>query len=175
MCNAEEHGKSLLPTVMRLIGTAPQPVSPDSPGVRRLIEQSDAYLTALYPPESNHLESIEALLQPNVCFLGIEEDGELVACGAVKLLNDGAAYGEIKRVFVLPSHRGKGFARSLMLALEAWLQQRGIRLARLETGILQPEALGLYRALGFCERSPFGSYRADPLSVFMEKNIMVGD
>jgi putative acetyltransferase len=40
---------------------------------------------------------------------------------------------------------------------------------RLETGIHQPEALGLYRAAGFVERGPFGPYRPDPLSVFMEK------
>ena len=42
-------------------------------------------------------------------------------------------------------------------------------LLRLETGVLQPEALGLYRKLGYRERGPFGAYAADPLSVFMEK------
>jgi putative acetyltransferase len=146
-------------------------VTPDSPGARRLIALSDQYMTALYPPESNHLESIEALLQPNVCFLGIEEAGELVACGAVKVMEDGGAYGEIKRLFVLPGHRGKGYARSIMLALEDVLRGRGVELARLEAGISQPEALGLYRALGYGERNAFGSYLPDPLSVFMEKAI----
>jgi putative acetyltransferase len=56
-----------------------------------------------------------------------------------------------------------------MQFLETELEHRGIRLYRLETGIKQPEALGLYRKLGYRERPPFGSYRADPLSVFMEK------
>jgi putative acetyltransferase len=147
------------------------PVRPDAPGARRLMALSDAYMTALYPPESNHLESVEALLLPNVCFMGIEDGGELVACGAFKLLRDDVAYGEIKRVFVLPEHRGKGYARYVMTALETALCEREIRVARLETGILQPEALGLYRALGYRDRGPFGSYALDPLSVFMEKQL----
>jgi putative acetyltransferase len=53
--------------------------------------------------------------------------------------------------------------------LEARLREQGIELLRLETGIHQPEAIGLYRKLGYRERGPFGAYRVDPLSVFMEK------
>jgi putative acetyltransferase len=146
-------------------------VAPDSPGARRLIALSDQYMNALYPAESNHLESVEALQQPNVCFVGIEADSTLVACGAVKLMTDDGRYGEIKRVFVLPDHRGKGHARSILRALEMQLRVRGIALARLETGILQPEALTLYRAMGYRERGPFGAYQTDPLSLFMEKAI----
>jgi putative acetyltransferase len=56
-----------------------------------------------------------------------------------------------------------------MCYLETELRKRGVSLFRLETGIRQPEALGLYRKLGYRERGPFGSYRPDPLSVFMEK------
>jgi putative acetyltransferase len=144
-------------------------VAADSPGARNLIALSDQYMNALYPAESNHLESVGALLQPNVCFVGIQAGGTLVACGAVKLMTDDHAYGEIKRVFVLPAHRGKGCARSIMQALEAELRLRSIRIARLETGIRQPEALTLYRAMGYRERAPFGAYALDPLSVFMEK------
>jgi putative acetyltransferase len=149
----------------------PKRVAPDSPGARTLIALSDEYLIALYPPEVTFLESIEALLKPNVCFVGIEAGGELVACGAVKQMEDDPAYGEIKRVFVLPDHRGRGHARSIMLALESELRQMGIALARLETGISQPEALGLYEALGYRLRGPFGAYPANPYSVFMEKTL----
>lgn len=147
------------------------PVDPTSPDARRLIALSDAYMTALYPPESNHFEKPEALAQPHVRFLGIHVDGQLVACGGVKLLDDDGRYGEIKRVFVLPAQRGKGLARMIMAALEDGLRRDGYPLARLETGVAQPEALGLYRALGYVERTPFGAYRPDPLSVFMEKRL----
>lgn len=40
---------------------------------------------------------------------------------------------------------------------------------KLETGILQPAAIALYRSAGFRETGCFGDYRPDPLSMFMEK------
>jgi putative acetyltransferase len=47
----------------------------------------------------------------------------------------------------------------------------GIGTLRLETGIHQPEALALYERAGFVRSPPFGDYREDPLSVFMEKRL----
>jgi putative acetyltransferase len=60
-------------------------------------------------------------------------------------------------------------AKQLVARLEAELVARDVPLARLETGIHQPEALALYRRLGYVEREPFGGYALDPLSVFFEK------
>ena len=148
-----------------------EPTDPESAGARALIALSDAYMTALYPPESNHFESASALKAPNVLFLGCFLQDQLVGCGAVKILSDDGRYGELKRVFVLESHRGKGYSKAIMEKLESHLKTNGISLARLETGISQPEALGLYRRLGYVEREPFGAYAADPLSVFMEKRL----
>ena len=50
-------------------------------------------------------------------------------------------------------------------------EREGVRVIRLETGINQPAAIGLYRRFGFTERRAFGAYREDPLSVFMEKHL----
>ncbi len=55
--------------------------------------------------------------------------------------------------------------------LEDHLRRSGIDLVRLEAGPKQPEALRFYRKLGYTERGPFGTYSADPLSVFMEKTL----
>ena len=146
-------------------------LDPDSPEVQALIAASDAFYVDLYPAESNHLETSEDLKKPNVILLGCRIDGELVASGAAKILRDDVDYAEIKRLFVLDRHRGKGLSNEIMRHLESELQGRGISLFRLETGIKQPEALGLYRKLGYQERAPFGSYVADPFSVFMEKRV----
>jgi len=143
----------------------------DSADVQALIAASDAYYVDLYPAESTHLESSEDLKKPNVLFVGCRIDGELVASGAAKILQHDVGYAEIKRVFVLAQHRGKGLSNQIMHFLESELENRGVTLFRLETGIKQPEALGLYRKLGYRERGPFGSYVTDPLSVFMEKNV----
>ena len=144
-------------------------LDPDVAEVRALIAASDAFYDGLYPAESTHLESSADLKRPDVLFIGCRLDGKLVATGAAKIMQDDGTYAEIKRVFVLEQYRGRGLSRKIMQFLETELERRGIRLYRLETGIKQPEALGLYRKLGYRERPPFGSYRPDPLSVFMEK------
>ena len=140
--------------------------------VQALIAASDAYYDGLYPAESNHLEAVDDLQQPNVLLIGCFQDDALVASGAAKLMRDDGDYAEIKRVFVLQDFRGQGLSNQLMRFLEDELRQRGVELIRLETGVRQPEALGLYRKLGYRERGPFGAYRPDPLSVFMEKSVV---
>jgi putative acetyltransferase len=141
------------------------------PAALRLLEQSDEFGASLYPPQSIHSESAEALLNPTVAFFGAYVRDELAACGAVKIIDGRIAYGEIKRVFVDERHRRRGLALALMQRLEAHAAECGVSLIRLETGVKQPEAVRLYRKLGYVERGPFGSYRADPLSVFMEKTL----
>jgi putative acetyltransferase len=148
-----------------------QRLNPEDLGAQALIAQSDAYMTALYPSESNHLESIESLKLPNVLFLGVFIENTLAGCGAVKILENDGKYGEIKRVFVAEEYRGKGLSKALMQALEKHLKEIGVKIARLETGIKQPEAIGLYAKSGYVLRSPFGSYKVDPLSIFMEKQL----
>ena len=150
-----------------------EPLDPDSDEARELIALSDAFYDGLYPAESNHLESSTDLQAPGVFLFGCRVDGELAGCGAFKIMSDDGDYGEIKRVYVRESHRGLGLSREIMQVLEDELALRGVRCLRLETGVRQPEALGLYRRLGYLEREPFGAYASDPLSVFMEKNLEV--
>lgn len=147
------------------------PLDPEDPAALRLLAMSDAYLQSLYPAESNHLESAAALKRPGVTYLGGSVDGEIVACCAAKVLMDDGRYAEIKRLFVVDAYRGRGIAEKMMAEIEGCLKAAGIILVRLETGIRQPAALRLYHRLGYGERPPFGAYRPDPLSVFMEKRI----
>ena len=122
----------------------------------------------MYPPESNHLESIDELSKTNFDFLAAYADSEICGIGAVKVLND---YGEIKRLCVPEKYRGKGIAKQIVKELENCLVKRSIFTARLETGIHQHEAIDLYKRLGYLEIAPFGDYTKDPLSLFMEKKI----
>lgn len=146
-------------------------LDPLSAPAAHLLALSDAYMASLYPAESNHMESPSALALPNVLFLGAYLEDELAGCGAVKILHDDGSYGEMKRVYVLEAYRGRGVSKQLMQALETHLIEQQIPLARLETGISQPEALALYEKLGYQYRTPFGSYQLDPFSVFMEKRL----
>lgn len=147
------------------------PLDPETKEAQELIALSDQYMGSLYPSESNHLESVTELKASNVAFIGGYVDGKLIACGATKILDDDGSYGEIKRVFVIEEFRGQGLSKPIMAYLEHHLRNSNIYLARLETGVKQPEALGLYSRLGYEVRGPFGCYREDPLSVFMEKTL----
>jgi putative acetyltransferase len=131
-----------------------------------LLNDRDIYIASLYPPESNHLLDVESLCQPQMHFYGATIDGELKACGGFWAHGD---YVEIKSLYVDPSARGQGLGRKLMGAIEQHAKTAGFKIARLETGIYQPEARALYEKLGYKYRAPFGEYKLDPLSVFMEK------
>ena len=108
---------------------------------------------------------------PNVHFLGAYVDGELIGCGAVKVPDGDGRYGEIKTVFVAEAHRGKGHSKTIMLELENHLRNIGVGIARLATGIKQPEAVSLYARLGYVPCSPFGDHATDSMTVFMEKSL----
>ncbi|MCA1366089.1 GNAT family N-acetyltransferase [Bradyrhizobium sp. BRP14] len=142
---------------------------PRQPAIIRLLELSDAYAASLYPAESNHLVDISTLERPAVSFFVARRDGEIVGCCALVEAGDGTA--EIKRMFVDPGARGLQIGKRLLTALEAKAEKLGLSAIRLETGIYQPEAIGLYKAFGYVEREPFGGYQPDPLSLFMEKTV----
>lgn len=142
---------------------------PRSAEARALIAALDAYLVGLYPPESNHLLDAEALAAPDVRFFVARRDGVALGCGALRI--DAEGYGEIKRMYVLPAARGGGLGRAILEHLEAEARAAGLRFVRLETGVHQEEALALYRACGYVECPPFGAYRPDPLSCFLEKRL----
>jgi len=143
-------------------------VDPMQVEVIELIYQLDEYQESMYPPKSNHLDSIDELSKTNVNFLAAYGDSEICGIGAVRVLND---YGEIKRLYVPEKYRGKGIAKEIVKELENCLVKRSIFTARLETGIHQHEAIDLYKKLGYSEIAPFGDYTEDPLSVFMERKI----
>jgi putative acetyltransferase len=143
--------------------------TPDQPEVRDMLARLDAYCAALYPAESNHLMDIASLMQGDVLFLVARDvDGAPVGCAA--LVNK-QEYGEVKRMFVDERKRGLGTGRKLLEHLVMFARMSGLSVLRLETGIHQPEAIGLYERLGFERRAPFGEYREDPLSLFMEMNL----
>jgi putative acetyltransferase len=140
---------------------------PAHPPVRAMVAELDAYLMPLYPAESNHLLDIETLRQPEMRFFAAHRGDEVIAIGGCWLHGD---YAEVKRIYVMPAARGLGLAKLMMQRIEDEAMASGRLIARLETGIHQPESLGLYRRLGYVDRGAFGDYPADdPNSVFMEK------
>lgn len=144
------------------------PERPDQPDIVQLLAELDAYQSALYPPESNHLLSVAELLDPGIHFLVARRAGVATGCGALRVAS---GYAEIKRMYVRPDQRGAGLGRAILDALCLAAVARGVGLVRLETGIAQPEAIRLYERAGFYRIGPFGAYRDDPLSLFYERRL----
>jgi putative acetyltransferase len=94
--------------------------------------------------------------------------GTALATGAL-VLHDG--WAEIKRMWVEEAARGRGIARRVLNVLIGQAASAGIEILRLETGVASHAALALYEKTGFKRRAPFGDYRPDPLSVFMERPV----
>lgn len=149
------------------------PTSLSHPDLTALITQLDAFQESLYPAESNHLVDLSQLQAESVIVLLIRDDSQqAVGCGAIVLDDDG--FGEMKRVFIDPNHRGQMLGERLLEALESEARRRDCHTVRLETGIYQQAAVRLYTRSGYQTRSPFAPYQEDPLSLFMEK-LLVAD
>lgn len=139
--------------------TDPEPLSvwtsPDSELARPLIDDLARDYDARYEPNDGIPSSAELTRYPaelfdssrGGAFLMLHVDGEAVAGGAFMRESDTVA--EMKRVWTHPEHRRKGLGRRVMAELEGEARLRGYTTAHLTTGARQPEALGLYLALGY--------------------------
>jgi len=141
------------------------------PDIVSLIAALDAYQSELYPAESNHLLDLTQLSTDSLIMMVIRDRQlKAVGCGAIVLNGDGT--GEMKRVYIDPTHRGQQLGEKLLAALEDEALSRGCHTLRLETGIKQYAAVRLYENHGYGLREAFAPYVADPLSLFMEKALV---
>ena len=94
---------------------------------------------------------------PHGTFVIVLEDGEAVAGGGVRRLSEGV--GEIKRMFVVPSARGRGHGRRVLAALEAAALELGYRRLRLDTAQSLTAAIALYRSAGYRDIADYNDNR----------------
>ncbi len=78
---------------------------------------------------------------------------------------------ELKRMYVMPAARGRGYGRRMLAELERTASAAGHRRLILATGEKNTEALAMYRSCGYAEVSPFGFYADDPASIHLGKTL----
>lgn len=96
-------------------------------------------------------------------------NGLPVGCGAIREFTSEAM--EVKRMFVLPEHRGKGIASSVLAELEKWAGEMLFTICVLETGKRQPEAISLYKHNGYSITENYGQYIGMENSVCFRKEL----
>ncbi|MFJ8861761.1 GNAT family N-acetyltransferase [Streptomyces sp. NPDC102451] len=101
------------------------------------------------------------------------EDGRPLATASLRLLTqrDIESLYEVKRVYVHDEHRGRGLARAALDAVESSARALGVTRLSLQTGKLQPEAMGLYERQGWHRIPCYPPYDADPFSICFGKHV----
>jgi putative acetyltransferase len=98
-------------------------------------------------------------------------DGELaVGCGAIRAFDENCM--EVKRMWVEPSHRGKGIASMMLKELESWTKELGFPKCILETGNKQLEAIELYKKNNYTIIENYGPYKGVANSICFEKSLI---
>jgi putative acetyltransferase len=141
----------------------------ESRDAHELIMALNAELAHRYPePGANHFRlDHDAVLPGRGAFVIARDDRLPVGCGAIRRMDPTTA--EIKRMYVVPKHRGMGAGHAILEKLEHVARELGVTRIVLETGERQPDAIALYEHSGFVRIQPFGEYVDSPLSVCMEK------
>lgn len=139
----------------------------DHPDARKLVEEvQQEYVVRYGGPDSTPVDDGEFALPRGVFLIGYR-DGQAVASGAWRA-HDGDEPGfrdgdaELKRMYVVPPARGLGLARAMLAELERTASEAGRSRMLLETGLAQPEAIGLYVSSGYHEIPKFGVYACEP-------------
>ena len=132
-----------------------------------LVKFLDAELFERYPETQDQFDDINKKIQDAIAVIGYVNNNP-VCCGCVKIED---TIAELKRMFVKREHRGKGYSKNIVIELERICKQKNIEKIILETQIRQPEAISLYKNMGFKECDKFAPYIDNEMSICMEKNL----
>jgi GNAT superfamily N-acetyltransferase len=135
----------------------------EHPDVTALTQAANQYYITIYGGPDETPFSIEEFAPPHGVFLVGYLGQDPVAMGGWRFRTPGVPRvaqrpAEIKRMFVREDVRGRGFARTVLAALEASAAAAGADWMLLETGQPQVEAVAFYRSSGYLDVEPFGHY-----------------
>ncbi|MEQ6900642.1 GNAT family N-acetyltransferase [Nocardioides sp. YIM 152588] len=152
-----------------------RPVGYDHPDAIALVARvQQEYVVRYGSPDDSPVDLAEFRGAGGLFLVGYL-DGTAVATGAWRSSRvtalGGTRAAEIKRMYVVPERRGSGLARVVLAELERTAAVAGFDLLVLETGLKQPEAIGLYESAGYLPVPGFGHYRDSPLSRCFAKRL----
>lgn len=143
----------------------------DHPDAQKLDAEVQLEYAERYQSEGDVTPLSPEMFEPprGLFLLAYDDEGRPVGTGGWRAqerghegYSDGDA--EIKRMYVVPAVRGQGLARRILAELEDSARAAGRIRMVLETGTMQPEAIGLYVSSGYEPCEKFGLYREEPES-----------
>jgi putative acetyltransferase len=139
--------------------------------IRGMVAALNETLLSLTPREFCHHLTVEQMADADTTLFVARQDGKVVAMGALK--RHGGGVGEVKRMYTLPAHQGRGLGGQILHCVEELARDEGISRLLLETGNNFPAALRVYQREGFCECGPVLDYAPSPWTAFYEKLLRV--
>lgn len=110
--------------------------------------------------------------KPDAPTLLLEFGGALVGCVALAV-EDGV--GEITRMFVAETARGRGLSRVLLAGVERLAERERLEVLRLVTGTEQPEAMSLSASAGYALIPGYGYWGDEPSARCYAKRVVSSD
>jgi GNAT superfamily N-acetyltransferase len=115
------------------------------PGFRALV--SDTLREFGFEPDADLDPDLEEPDRYYVALWVVELDGQVVGSVALRDVSDGVL--QLKRMYLRPSHRGRGLGKQLLTTALDWARARGADSIQLDTSERMQAAQALYEAYGF--------------------------
>ncbi|MGH7999001.1 MAG: GNAT family N-acetyltransferase [Brasilonema sp.] len=125
-----------------------------------LIEQLSSTLAKRYEQDTDEGKAafeLSDMDMPGAAFVVARLDGQPIGCGAIRPFDE-ESVAEVKRMFVVPTMRGRGISKQILAKLEDTARSLGYTTTVLETGTRQPEAMALYEKTGYKRCHCWGKY-----------------
>ncbi len=140
----------------------------NNPDFKKLVAELDADLAERDGADHTFYHQFNSIANLKYAII-LYRDEIPVGCGAIKAFDNITM--EVKRMFVPTTEREKGYATTVLKALEHWTHELGNTRCILETGKRQPEAIALYQKNGYHRISNYGPYQGIENSICFEKNV----
>lgn len=131
----------------------------DGPEGRALTDAYHAEARARFPDDFDPASGLSALRRdlamPGSAFFVVRDGEAPIGCGGLRTLD--RATGEVKHMFVQPSHRLRGVGEQILSALEDHARGLGMSRLVLDTSEYLTEAIALYRGRGYVEVEAYNS------------------
>lgn len=153
---------------MSLVISVETPLSDD---VRRLVAALNQTALELTPREFTHHLTVEQMAGPDMTVFVAREDGRAIAMGALR--RHPGSIGEVKRMYTMPDHQGRGIGGRVLAEIEALARREGLASLVLETGNNFDAALRVYQRGGFQACGRVLDYSPTPYTAFFEKPLSI--
>ena len=142
--------------------------------MRKISEYYKIDFSALPPVREYVTSTIDKLcsdVPPKGIYYLVELESAIIGMGALRQIRKNI--GEIKRMYIRPKYRGKGYGKALLNQLLQKAKEFGYHSIYLDSGPFMTAAHHLYRSVGFIERNEYPEVEVPPQFrsqwIFMEK------